>query len=154
VQSCTKFFFHAVSKFNAHTLTLTFFYVAPKFSAHTCTLTFFRAAPKFRACTSMPISFHIVPNFTYQKIFTIHHAFLVRSPVDIHFYAHQFLVNSAAEIGAFGLTFPPIYHRHFATMKFVQFHPDNTSSIYATTNHCGLTFLERIYPKSIHELRI
>jgi hypothetical protein len=47
----------------------------------------------------------------------------------------------------FFLNFSPIYHRHSETMKFVQFHPDNTNSTFATTNHCGLTFLERIFPK-------
>jgi hypothetical protein len=41
------------------------------------------------------------PIFTYHKIFTVHHAFLVRPPAHIHFYVHQFPVNSAAEIEAF-----------------------------------------------------
>jgi hypothetical protein len=95
-----------------------------------------------------------VPNFSYHNLFTGHHAFLVHPPGHIHFYAHQFLVNSVVEIGAFGLTFSPIYHRHYATIKFVQLHPNNTSSTYVTTNHGGLTFMEQIYPKSIHELRI
>jgi hypothetical protein len=39
--------------------------------------------------------------FNYHKHFTMRHAFLVCTPTHIHFYAHQFLVNSAAEIGAF-----------------------------------------------------
>jgi hypothetical protein len=31
----------------------------------------------------------------------VHHACLVRPPAHIHFYAHQFLANFAAKIGAF-----------------------------------------------------
>jgi hypothetical protein len=90
----TPTFFRAVPKFSARTHTPTFFRVVPKFSARTRTPTFFHAAPKFSACTSMPIFLHITS-------FLLHHAFLVRPPAHIHFYAHQFLVNSAAEIGAF-----------------------------------------------------
>jgi hypothetical protein len=101
VAPLTPTFFHAAPKFSAHTRTPTFFRAVPKFSAHTRTLTFFRAVPKFSAHTSTPTFFRAVPNFTYHKLFTAHHAFLVRPPVHIHFYAHQFLVNSAAEIGAF-----------------------------------------------------
>jgi hypothetical protein len=129
------------SKFIAWSCTPTFFRATLKFSPHTRTLTFFRAAPKFSAHTSTPIPFRAVLNFTYHKIFTAHHAFLVCPRMYIHFYAHQFLVNSTAEIGDFGLTFSPIYPRHSTTMKFVQFHPNNTNSTYATSNRCNLTFL-------------
>jgi hypothetical protein len=97
----TPTFFRAVPKFSARTKKPLFFYAVPKFSAHTRTLTFFCAAPKFSARTNMPIYFRAVPNFTYLKIFTVHHAFLVHPPVHIHLYAHQILVNSAVEIGAF-----------------------------------------------------
>jgi hypothetical protein len=135
------------AKFIMWSCTPTFFHAVPKFSTDTRTLTFFHAPPKFSTHTSTPISCRAVSNFTYHKLFTAHHAFLVCPLVNIHFYAHQFLMNYAAEIGAFGLTFSPIYHRHSATTKFVQFHPDNTSSTYATTNCCKLTFLEQIYPK-------
>jgi hypothetical protein len=96
----------------------------PNFSAHTHTnifprnATLHRATPNFSARTRTPIFFHAMPLCTaqrqilahtpahqyfstYHKLFTAHHAFLVRPPAHIHFYAHQFLVNSAAEIGAF-----------------------------------------------------
>jgi hypothetical protein len=142
VQSYTPIFFHAAPKFSTHTRTLTFFRATLKFSVHTCILTFFRATPKFSACINTPIYCRAVPNFTYHKLFTAHHAFLVQPPMHIYFYAHQFLVNSAVEIGTFGLKFSPTYHRYSTTMKFVQFHPNNTNSTYATTNPCNLTFLE------------
>jgi hypothetical protein len=41
------------------------------------------------------------PIFTYHKPFTAHPGFLVCPYAHIHFYAHQFLVNSAIEIGDF-----------------------------------------------------
>jgi hypothetical protein len=95
-----------------------------------------------------------VPNFTISQAF--HCASCIFSAPTC---AHSFLCASIprefrCRNWGFFLTFSPIYHRHSATMKFIQFHPDNTNSTSATTNHCGLTFLERIYPKSIHELRI
>jgi hypothetical protein len=43
---------------------------------------------------------------THPKIFTAHHAFLVHTPAHIPFDAHQFLVTSIAEIGAFAKIFP------------------------------------------------
>jgi hypothetical protein len=55
-------------------------------------------------------------------------------------------VNSAAEIGSLSSLFPHFYSRHSTIMKFVQFHHDNTNSTYETTNCCGLTFLEQIFP--------
>jgi hypothetical protein len=107
------------------------------FSAHTCTLKFF----------------HAVPTFTYTSF---HCASCIFSAPTC---AHSFLCASIprefrCRNWGFFLTFSPIYHRHSTTMKFIQFHPDNTSSTYATTNRCKLTFLERIHPKSIHELGI
>jgi hypothetical protein len=77
------------------------------YSKHTLLCVCTPCNDKFSACTNMPISCRAMPNFTYHKIFTAHHAFLVCPPVHIHFYAHQFLMNFAAEIGAFGLTFFP-----------------------------------------------
>jgi hypothetical protein len=100
-RTCTQTFFCAALKYSACTRKPLFFYAVPKFSTHTRTLTFFRVVPKFSACTSMLISCCAVPNFTYHNIFTVHHAFLVRPPVHIHLYAHQILVNSVVEIGAF-----------------------------------------------------
>jgi hypothetical protein len=150
----TNIFPHGTQNLVAHTCTLTFFYVAPKFSAHTRTLTFFCVAPKFSARTSMPISCPRSAEFYLSQAF--HCASCIFSAPTC---AHSFLCASIphefhCRNWGFCLTFSPIYHRHSATMKFVQFHPDNTSSTYATTNRCKLTFLERIYPKSIHELRI
>jgi hypothetical protein len=115
--TCTSIFFCVAPKFWAHTNTLTFFHAIPKVSVCTRTPTFFHAMPKFSAHTSTPIFslrrqnlararahqyfFVHCPIFTYHKLFTAHHAFLVRPPAHIHFYAHQFLVNSGAKIGAF-----------------------------------------------------
>jgi hypothetical protein len=99
--SYTPTFFRAEPKFSAHPRTLTFFCVTPKFNAHTCTLTFFRATPKLSVRISTPIPCSAMSNFTYHKIFTAYHAYLVCPPVHIHFYAHQILVNSTIEIGAF-----------------------------------------------------
>jgi hypothetical protein len=115
----------------------------PKFSAHTRTPTFFRAAPKF----STPIFFRAVPNFYISQAFYCASC-IFSAPTC----AHSFLCASIprefrCRNWGFCLTFSPIYHRHSATMKFVQFHPDNTNSTSATTNRCGLTFLERIFPK-------
>jgi hypothetical protein len=107
-----------------------------------CITTLHRATPNFSTCSHTPLF------STHHKIFTAHHAFLVRTPAHIHFfYAHQLLVNSAAEIGAFAKPFTNFHHRHSATIKFVQFHPDNTNSTSTTTNRCWLTFMERIFPK-------
>ena len=106
----------------------------------------------------------IAPNFsthshtplfsTHHNFFIAHHSFLVCTPAHIHFYVHQFLMNSTAKIGDFAKFFPNFCHRHSTTIKFVPFHPHNTNSTSATTNRCGLTFLERIFPNSIYELRI
>jgi hypothetical protein len=149
----------------------------PNLSAHTHAPIFFmhyHSAPrnaKFKCAHRVPNIFPCIPNLysatpnfsvhshtplfsTHHKIFTVHHAFLVCTPAHIHFYVHQFLVNSVAEIGAFAKLFPNFHHRHSATMKFVQFHPDNTNSTSTTTNHCWLTFLEQFFPNSIHKLRI
>jgi hypothetical protein len=46
------------------------------------------------------------PIFTYQKIFTAHHAFLVRPPMHTHFYAHQFPGELRCKNWGFFLTFP------------------------------------------------
>jgi hypothetical protein len=99
--------------------------------------TLHRATPNFNVRIHAPIF------STHPNIFTVHHAFLVCTPAHIPFYAHQFLVTSATEIGAFANLFPNFHHRHSATMKFVQFHPDNTHSTCSTTNRCWLTFLEQ-----------
>jgi hypothetical protein len=101
VPNHTPTFFRVVLKLSAHTSMPTFFCVVPKFSACNSTPTFFRAVPKFSVHTSTPIFFPTVSKFTYHKLFTMHHAFLVRPHAHIHVYAHQFLVNSAAEIEAF-----------------------------------------------------
>jgi hypothetical protein len=95
---------------------------------------------------------HTAPNFsmrshtplisTHHNLFTAHHAFLVCTPTHIHFYAHQFLVNSATETEAFAKIFLNFHHRHSATMKFVQIHLNKTNSTSATKNRCWLTFLE------------
>jgi hypothetical protein len=125
---------------------------------------FFRAEPNFSVCTRKPIFFHTMSFFTAQcqilacaparqyfsqdhKLFTAHHAFLVCPPTHIHFYAHQFLVNSTVEIGAFAKKFPNFHHRHSETMKFFQFHTDNNNSNSTITNPCWLTFLEQMFPK-------
>jgi hypothetical protein len=104
---------------------------------------FFRAMP---LCTAQCQILARAPTrqyfSTYHKILTVHHAFLVCTLAHIHFYAHQFHVNSIAEIGAFAKLFPNFHHRHSATMKFVQYQHDNNNSTSATTNHCWLTFLE------------
>jgi hypothetical protein len=100
------------------------------FSMRTRTLTFFRT----------------LPNSYLSQVFTVQHAFLVCPPAHIPFYAHQFLVNSAAEIGAFS-NFSPNYHRHSANLNFSRFHPDYTNSTFVTTNRCELTFLEIVFLK-------
>jgi hypothetical protein len=97
----TPTFFRAAPKFSARTRTPTFFCTVPKFSVRTSTPMFFRAMPKFSVGTNTPMFFRATPNFYISQLFNAHHAFLVRPPAHIHFYAHQFLVNSAAEIGAF-----------------------------------------------------
>jgi hypothetical protein len=79
---------------------------------------------------------------------------LARTPVHPYFSVHHFLMNSAIEIGAFAQFSPNFYHGHSATMKFIQFHSDNRNSTFATTMCCWLTFLGRVFPKLIHELRI
>jgi hypothetical protein len=90
----TPTYFCAVPQFSACTRTPTFFLVVPNFSAHSHTPTFFCAAPKFSAHTSTPTFFRRVSNFYISQDFTVHHAFLVYPPAHIHFYAHQFFVNS------------------------------------------------------------
>jgi hypothetical protein len=85
--SCTPTFFRMVLKFSVHAYTLTFSRTAPKFSTCTCTLTFFCTVPKFSVRTNTPIYCRIVPNFTYHKVFTAHHVFLVRPSSHTHFYA-------------------------------------------------------------------
>jgi len=89
------------AKFSARTRTPTFFRTVPKFGARARKPLFFRAVPKFSVHTSMPIFFCAVSNFIDHKLSTAHHAFLVRPVVHIHLYAHQILVNSIVEIGAF-----------------------------------------------------
>ena len=106
-----------------------------------CITTLDRTSPNLSAHTHMPIF------SAHHNLFTMHHAFLVCTPAHIPFYAHQFLVTSAAEIGAFANLFPNFHHRHSATMKFVKFHPDNTHSTCSTTNRCWLTFLEQLFAK-------
>lgn len=110
-------FFHAAPKFSAHTHTPTFSAPCQKFSvhtiiptfsrtvsrfrAHTITPLFSRPVPNFSACTRMLTCFYAVPNYYIYQAFTVQYAFLVCPHVHIHFYAHEFLVNSAIEIGDF-----------------------------------------------------
>jgi hypothetical protein len=107
-----------------------------------CALPLCTAQRQILACIAMHPYFPHITSF-----FTVHHAFLVHTPTHIHFYAHQFPMNSTAKIGAFAKKIPNFHHRHSETMKFVKFHPDNTNSTFATTNHCWLKFLEQIFPK-------
>jgi hypothetical protein len=93
-----------------------FYHVHLHVNIFPCNATLHRAVPNFSACTCTPIFFHAIPLCTtqrqilvcaparqyfstYHKLFTMHHAFLVCTPTHIHFYALQFLVNFAAEIG-------------------------------------------------------
>jgi hypothetical protein len=102
----TPIFFCATPNFSVCTRTPIFFRSVPNFSAYTSMPIFCRATPNFSVCTRMPIFFHAAPNFSActrmiiffhnHKLFIVHHAFLVFPPLHIHFYAHQFLVNSAA----------------------------------------------------------
>jgi hypothetical protein len=74
----------------------------PNLSAHTHAPNIFRALPLCTTqCQILAAHSHTPLFSTHHKLFTVHHAFLVHTPTHIHFYAHQFLVNSAAEIGAF-----------------------------------------------------
>jgi hypothetical protein len=135
---------------------------SPNLSVHTHTPIFFahyHSAPhitKFKCAQPTPllsVHYHSAPckanlsAHTRAPIFSVHHAFLVCTPAHICFYAHQFLVN-------FANFFPNFHHRHSTTMKFVQFHLDNTNSTSATTNNCWLTFLEHFFPKLNSQLRI
>jgi hypothetical protein len=94
-------FFLATQNFSAHTSTPRFFHAIPNFSTRTCSPIFFHTVPNFSTCTITPIFFCVMPNFTYHNLFTLHHAFLVHPPAHIHFYVHQFLMNSTTKIGAF-----------------------------------------------------
>jgi hypothetical protein len=112
--------YFCMPNFSAHTRTPIFFAQCHSAPAHPARQYFFPAMPVqrqilaraparqyfFAQCSAcMPNFSACVPArqyfSTYHNIFTVHHAFLVCPPAHIHFYAHQFLVNSAAEIGAF-----------------------------------------------------
>jgi hypothetical protein len=145
---CITTLHHTTRNLGVHTRVPLFSHITtlhhtmPSLSVHTHTMLF--SSQYHFALRNTNLSAHTcAPIFSMRhKIFIAHHAFLVRTPMHTHFYMHQFLVNSIAEIGAFAKMFPNFQHRHSATMKFVQFHPDNTNSTSATTNSCWLTFLE------------
>jgi hypothetical protein len=123
-----------------------FFSAVPNFSTHTCTPIFFCATPNFSARTHTPIFFRVAPKFYISQAF--HWASCIFSAPTC---AHSFLCSSIprefhCRNWGFFLNFSPIYHRHSATMKFVQFHLSNTSSTSGTTNRCGLTLLEQFFP--------
>jgi hypothetical protein len=103
---------HTTRNLGVHTRVPLFFHITtlhhtmPSLSVHTHT-TLFSAQYHSTPCNAN-LSVHTCAPifFMRHKIFIAHHAFLVRTPTHAHFYMHQFLVNSAAEIGAFAKNFP------------------------------------------------
>jgi hypothetical protein len=105
-----------------------------------------------------PTFFHAVSNFYRAHLHTnifpcsvefLHISRFYRATCifSVPTHAHSFLCASIpcefyCRNWGFFLTFSPIHHGNSATMKFVQFHLDNTNSTSATKNRFGLTFLE------------